>query len=211
MPIINGAYVSPNWVNGGAPAIDQTELRAMSNTIALVPVLNGGTGRNTLASGSVLVGKGTASVGELSGRGALYASAEGAPTFGTLPVAFGGTGVTTYALLRSAIGLGDTTGTLSISYGGTGVTSYAALRNAMGLGNSTGTLAVANGGTGATSLSSLRGSMGLGNSTGVLAIDNGGTGASTAAGVRSNIGVYQTKVVQGVPSSTEANTIYLVY
>jgi len=45
----------------------------------------------------------------------------------------------------------DITGTLPLSKGGTGQTSAAAVRNALGLGNTTGALPVANGGTGASS------------------------------------------------------------
>ena len=47
--------------------------------------------------------------------------------------------------------LGDVTGTLAVANGGTGQTSVAAARNAMGLGNTSGAVPVANGGTGATS------------------------------------------------------------
>ena len=48
-----------------------------------------------------------------------------------------------------------TAGTLPVARGGTGQTTLAAARNAMGLGNTTGALPVANGGTGATSLGSV--------------------------------------------------------
>lgn len=33
MPIVSGKYVNPNWVNGGPPAINDTELNAMSDTL----------------------------------------------------------------------------------------------------------------------------------------------------------------------------------
>lgn len=33
MPIVNGKYVAPTWKNGAAPAIDATELQAMSDSI----------------------------------------------------------------------------------------------------------------------------------------------------------------------------------
>ena len=70
---------------------------------------------------------------------------------GVLPVANGGTGQTTLALARNAMGLGNTTGALPVANGGTGQTTLALARNAMGLGNTTGALPVANGGTGVTS------------------------------------------------------------
>ena len=34
MPITSGKYVAPTWQNGGSPAINASELQAMSNTIA---------------------------------------------------------------------------------------------------------------------------------------------------------------------------------
>lgn len=34
MPLTNGRYTSPTWVNGQAPAIDAAELQAMTDTIA---------------------------------------------------------------------------------------------------------------------------------------------------------------------------------
>ena len=33
MPMVDGKYVAPTWNNGGSPAINATELQAMSNTI----------------------------------------------------------------------------------------------------------------------------------------------------------------------------------
>ena len=73
-------------------------------------------------------------------------------TTGTLTVARGGTGQTTLALARNAMGLGNTTGAVPIANGGTGATTAAAARNALGLGNTTGALPVANGGTGISTL-----------------------------------------------------------
>lgn len=98
-----------------------------------------------------------------------------------LPVASGGTGATSLAGVRSAIGLGSGTGALGVAYGGTGTTSLSNLRSSMGLGSSTGVLGVSYGGTGATSLAGLRSSMGLGSSTGTLGISYGGTGATSVA------------------------------
>lgn len=34
MPLINGRYTAPTWVNGQTPAIDAAELQAMTNTIS---------------------------------------------------------------------------------------------------------------------------------------------------------------------------------
>ena len=51
-------------------------------------------------------------------------------------------------------------GTLPISKGGTGATTAAAARNALGLGNTAGAVPVANGGTGATNAASARSNLG---------------------------------------------------
>lgn len=47
MPKSNGAYISPTWVNGTDPAITPTEMQAITDTLELVPVANGGTGLAT--------------------------------------------------------------------------------------------------------------------------------------------------------------------
>jgi len=67
-------------------------------------------------------------------------------TTGTLAVAQGGTGQTTLALARNAMGLGNTTGAVPIANGGTGVSSFA---NTFGVvyNTSTSTLATINPGT----------------------------------------------------------------
>lgn len=62
---------------------------------------------------------------------------------------------------RKAI-FGTYNGVLPISQGGTGATTAAGVRNALGLGNTTGALPIANGGTGATSLDGLADSIGIG-------------------------------------------------
>lgn len=69
----------------------------------VVSVAQGGTGKGSHTSNSVLVGDGTNAVKNVaSASGALYATAaNGAPQFGTLPVAQGGTGATTAALART--------------------------------------------------------------------------------------------------------------
>ena len=49
MPRENGKYVVPTggWVNGAAPYINASEMNAISETLALLGVANGGTGANT--------------------------------------------------------------------------------------------------------------------------------------------------------------------
>lgn len=78
---------------------------------------------------------------------------------------------------------------LSIAQGGTGQTTAAAARNALGLGNTTGALPIANGGTGQKTVAAARNALGLGNTSGAVPVANGGTGATTAADARTNLGV----------------------
>lgn len=42
MPIVNGRYVSPTWLNNAPPAIDQTELQAITDTLAELDSGSGG-------------------------------------------------------------------------------------------------------------------------------------------------------------------------
>lgn len=74
--------------------------------------------------------------------GALYATSEnGVASFGTLPIAQGGTGATSASKARENLGAassshthgaGDITGTLGIAHGGTGATTAAAARTNLG-------------------------------------------------------------------------------
>ena len=93
------------------------------------------------------------------------------------------------------------------SKGGTGATTAAAARNALGLGNTTGAVPIANGGTGATTAANARTNLGItlanlgaaasGHShaltaatiTGTLPISKGGTGATTAAAALQALGI----------------------
>ena len=55
----------------------------------------------------------------------------------------------------------DVTGALPIANGGTGATTAAAARNALGLGNTTGALPIANGGTNASTAANARTNLGI--------------------------------------------------
>lgn len=69
-------------------------------------ILEGGTGKNTHTSNAVLTGNRTGAIKNVaSASGALYATGKnGAPKFGTLPIAQGGTGKTTKAEALGALG-----------------------------------------------------------------------------------------------------------
>lgn len=154
----------------------------------ILPVANGGTGKNTLQATRNAMGLGN--------------------TTGALPIANGGSGMTSSPSMLTNLGSTSAdnvfkasprpgvTGTLPAANGGTGQTSLQATRNAMGLGNTTGALPAANGGTGQTSLQATRNAMGLGNTTGALPVANGGTGATAkgAFGALSNLGLHVTSV-----------------
>ena len=89
-------------------------------------------------------------------------------------------------------------GTLPIARGGTGGTTIASARNALGLGNATGAIPIANGGTGQTSIEAARRAFGLGETAGAVPVANGGTGATSAASALSNLGgVNATRTVNG--------------
>lgn len=83
----------------------------------------------------------------------------------------------------------ELSGTLGINKGGTGATTVAAARNALGLGNTSGAVPVANGGTGATTVAGARNALGLGNTGGAVPVANGGTGASSATSAVANLGL----------------------
>ena len=92
--------------NGGTGAT--TASGALSAILGGDPlsVANGGTGSDSLTANAVLAGNGTGAVNELAtASGALYATTSGgAASFGTLPVAQGGTGSTTADDARAALG-----------------------------------------------------------------------------------------------------------
>lgn len=109
-----------------------------------------------------------------------------------LSIANGGTGASTVASARNALGLGNTSGALPIANGGTGATTVAAARNALGLGNTSGALPIANGGTGKTTAATARTALGLGSIATLnspLPVANGGTGSTDAGSARTALGI----------------------
>lgn len=82
-------------------------LGAISVNLDLISVARGGTGRNVLTANTILTGAGTSQVGLThTANGAFYATGTDAPaSFGVLPIAQGGTGSTSAANARTALGL----------------------------------------------------------------------------------------------------------
>lgn len=136
MPISNGAYVSPNWANNTSPYINASELNAISDTLAKVPIANGGTGATTASA--ALTNLGALPKANVTSKGSantpVYFNANGvaSPISNPLPVSLGGTGATTAAAARAQLGLGNTSGALPISNGGTGQVTAANALTALG-------------------------------------------------------------------------------
>lgn len=127
----------------------KTELNGKSNTdhtheaaditSGTFGVARGGTGQSSHTANAVLTGNGTNAVNNVStANGAFYATTNGgAATFGTLPIAQGGTGVTSNPSMLTNLGSTSAdnvlkasprpgvTGTLPIANGGTGATTAA--------------------------------------------------------------------------------------
>ena len=124
--------------------------KASDITSGVIPLDRGGTGSNVslrdAPNGAIIRKLKDDKDNELwytpTKNGALYATSEnGVASFGTLPIAQGGTGATSAADARSKLGAaasshthgaGDITGTLAIAHGGTGATSAADARNNLG-------------------------------------------------------------------------------
>ena len=68
----------------------------------------------------------------------------------------------------------NVTGTVAVANGGTGATTVAGARNALGLGNTSGALPVANGGTGATTGLAALANLGVEIKTGKVTVGTGG-------------------------------------
>lgn len=160
---------------GGTGVTSISELKGLllaGGSGEAIGVTAGGTGRQSLDTNALLAGNGTGQVKMIgtSGTGVLQVNAANQePSFGTVPVAFGGTGVTTLNALTNLLGLGNasvsganpTFDAIPVTRGGTGVTSLPALSNALGLGdNLSAAIPLARGGTGATSVTGVKNNLG---------------------------------------------------
>lgn len=136
MPIVNGAYVSPSWVNDTSPYINETEMNAISDTLQTVPIANGGTGATSAAA--ALESLGAEPKANVTSKGSVntpvYFNENGIAVAisSPIPITLGGTGATTVAAARNALGLGSTTGALPVANGGTGATTASAALTNLG-------------------------------------------------------------------------------
>lgn len=151
MPLENGIYVAPEggWVNDTNPAINATEMNAISTTLECVKIANGGTGGTTKPTARNNLGFAASG----SANTPVYFKSNGLPTpmTGSLPVELGGTGSSTAAGARERLGFGNAgnsstpvyfqnglptpiTGTLSIENGGTGASTATQARNNLDFG-----------------------------------------------------------------------------
>nr|UVY18035.1 MAG: protein of unknown function (DUF859) [Bacteriophage sp.] len=96
------AVSGSRWCRAGSGAWVQTY-----DSNSVVPVADGGTGATTLTANAVLLGNGTGVVKQkATASGAMYATGAGAePSFGTLPIAQGGTGGTSGANALNNLGI----------------------------------------------------------------------------------------------------------
>ena len=168
MPIQNGKYVNPGWVNDTAPAMNATEMNAISDTLAKLPIENGGTNGTTVAEARNNLGLGN--------------------TSGALPIANGGTGANTAQDARTNLGFNATGGLVPITLGGTGANTAQQARINLGFTGNGGTVPISMGGTGATTVEQARINLGFTGSGGIVPISMGGTGATTAKQARINLG-----------------------
>ena len=148
--------------NGGTGVTSLNALKGaiLSEGSTAINVNQGGTGRDSLTANALLCGNGTGAVNLIStnSTGVLQVNAaNGAPIYGTVPVALGGTGVTTKSLLSNLLGLGGATENgnnitydpIPVGRGGTGRNNLNSLSNDLGLGETTNTaIPIARGGTG---------------------------------------------------------------
>lgn len=91
MPIQDGKYVAPTWYNDTNPPINAAELQDICDSIAQLPVANGGTGATTVLGARNNLGFTSAG----NANTPVYFGSDGLPTpiTGNIPINRGGTGM----------------------------------------------------------------------------------------------------------------------
>lgn len=95
---------------------------------------------------------------------------------------------------------------MSIEQGGTGATTVAAARNALGLGNTNGAVPIANGGTGATTAASARTNLGLSSAVTAASISGKTITLTKADGTTTTLTTQDTNTTYSAMSDSEATT-----
>lgn len=113
-------HTHSNYLTTSGTAAAATKL-ATARTIALSGDVTGSTSFNGTAN--VTIATTVADNSHSHSNSTITSLDAGKITSGTLPIARGGTGQTTLALMRNAAGLGNTTGALPVANGGTGATA----------------------------------------------------------------------------------------
>ena len=122
----SGVSITPstNTINGNlsGTASYATSAGTASGLSSTLGVSYGGTGNTSLTSNQVVLGNGSSALKTTSatGTGALYrTSTTGAPSFGVLPVAQGGTGVTSISELQNLVGGGGSSSDVNVTQNAT--------------------------------------------------------------------------------------------
>lgn len=199
-----GANTFQNLVTmvGGAVFTSGTTTLAWKNATQIVATINASTYTGNSATATKLATARTITANLASSTAGSFDGSANITVgvTGTLPIANGGTGLTSAPSML--VNLASTTATSPLQ---------ASPRPGV-----TGTLPIANGGTGQTTAAGVRNALGLGNTTGAVPIANGGTGATTAAAARTALGcapayTYSTTDLTAGSSALTTGTLYIVY
>lgn len=199
-----GANTFQNLVTmvGGVVFTSGTTTLAWKNATQIVATINASTYTGNSATATKLATARTITANLASGTAGSFDGSANITVgvTGTLPIANGGTGLTSAPSML--VNLASTTATSPLQ---------ASPRPGV-----TGTLPIANGGTGQTTAAGVRNALGLGNTTGAVPIANGGTGATTAAAARTALGcapayTYSTTDLTAGSSALTTGTLYIVY
>ena len=110
MPYTGNVYTNPHWVNNSNPAINATEMNAISDALEKVPIANGGTNATNAADARTNLGITLANLGAVAANGGeasnFRVNSWNANT-AVLPVANGGTGANTAAGARTNLGINN--------------------------------------------------------------------------------------------------------